>query len=125
VQTVTGAVHMLFLENVIGNAYQNLSNIVLTIRPNDLSTEKGVLVASHYDSLIGSPGAAASGRAAPDICVCKGAVYTVVGPFACCRRSAAHGESMWSCHDRRRLGLRITDCHHAGGGPCAGGRPQH
>ena len=58
VQTVTGAVHMLFLENVIGNAYQNLSNIVLTIRPTDLSTQQGVLIASHYDSLIGSPGAA-------------------------------------------------------------------
>ena len=58
VQTVTGAVHMLFLENVIGNAYQNLSNIVLTIRPMDLSTQQGVLIASHYDSLIGSPGAA-------------------------------------------------------------------
>ena len=58
VQTVTGAVHMLFLENVIGNAYQNLSNIVLTIRPTDLSTHQGVLIASHYDSLIGSPGAA-------------------------------------------------------------------
>jgi hypothetical protein len=58
VQTVTGAVHMLFLENMIGNAYQNLSNIVLTIRPKDLSTEQGVLIASHYDSLIGSPGAA-------------------------------------------------------------------
>ena len=55
---MTGAVHMLFLENVIGNAYQNLSNIVLTIRPADLSTEQGVLIASHYDSLIGSPGAA-------------------------------------------------------------------
>jgi hypothetical protein len=58
VQTVTGAVHMLFLETVIGNAYQNLSNIVLTIRPTDLSTQQGVLIASHYDSLIGSPGAA-------------------------------------------------------------------
>lgn len=56
VQTVDGAVHMLFLENVIGNAYQNLTNIVLTIRPAELSTEQGVLVASHYDSIIGSPG---------------------------------------------------------------------
>lgn len=56
-QTVDGAVHMLFLENMIGNAYQNLTNIVLTIRPADLSTEQGVLIASHYDSLIGSPGA--------------------------------------------------------------------
>ena len=55
-QTVDGAVHMLFLDNVIGNAYQNLSNIILTITPKELGTSKGLLVASHYDTLIGSPG---------------------------------------------------------------------
>ncbi len=56
VQTVDGALHMLFLEHVIGNAYQNLSNIILTIRPAERSTDKGVLIASHYDSIIGSAG---------------------------------------------------------------------
>lgn len=60
-QSVTGAVHMLFLESVIGNAYQNLSNIVLTIRPSELGSSKGLLVASHFDSVIGSPGASDCG----------------------------------------------------------------
>lgn len=55
-QAVGGALHMLFLDNVIGNAYQNLSNIVLTIRPRELGSPKAVLVGSHYDSIIGSRG---------------------------------------------------------------------
>lgn len=60
---MTGALHMLFLDNVIGNAYQNLSNVVLTITPHELATSKAVLVGSHFDSVIGSAGES------PDQCV--------------------------------------------------------
>ena len=55
-QSVGGALHMLFLDSVIGNAYQNLSNVVLTVTPRELGTPKAVLVGSHFDSIIGSRG---------------------------------------------------------------------
>lgn len=55
-QSVTGSVHMLFLDSVIGNAYQNLSNIIITIDPKERATDKAVLIGAHYDSIIGSPG---------------------------------------------------------------------
>ena len=42
------------------NVYQNLTNIVLTITPKAHLNVPAVLVNGHYDSAIGSPGAAAS-----------------------------------------------------------------
>lgn len=56
-QSVSGSVHMLFLDTVIGNAYSNLSNILVTIEPKERTTDKAVLISAHYDSMVGSPGA--------------------------------------------------------------------
>ena len=56
-QSVSGALHMLFLDSVIGNAYQNLSNVVLTVQPHEVGSPKAVLVGAHFDTIIGSPGA--------------------------------------------------------------------
>jgi len=143
---VDGAVHMLFLDNVIGNAYQNLSNIILTITPAELSTAKGVLVASHYDSLIGSPGEG-PGAAVQDLLsmprwrIIHGQ-HDVEGSEARLfvrgwvlqqtdavtaggRLPQQHGAASTGCALRRCIRLRLADCGHAGGGPDAGGGPQH
>jgi hypothetical protein len=56
-QQVSGGINMVFLEEHIANAYNNLTNIILSITPRNASTDKAVLVSGHYDSLIGTVGA--------------------------------------------------------------------
>ena len=55
-QQVSGGINMEFLDAHIANAYNNLTNIVLTVTPLAAWTEKAVLVSAHYDSLIGTVG---------------------------------------------------------------------
>ncbi len=55
-QQVSGGINMHFLDEHIANAYNNLTNIVLTVTPRETGTEKAVLVSAHYDSLIGTVG---------------------------------------------------------------------
>ena len=54
---MSGGINMFFLDRVIGNAYNNLTNIMLVITSRDARTDKAVLVGAHYDSVIGSLGA--------------------------------------------------------------------
>ncbi len=56
----------------IANVYNNLTNILLIIRPKDdqQSTKQSVLINAHYDSTLGSPGAS-------DCASCVGVGYEV------------------------------------------------
>eukprot|EP00873_Tetraselmis_striata_P008171 jgi/Tetstr1/428435/TSEL_018449.t1 len=56
-QTANGAVNMVFCHEAITNVYHNLSNLALRITPHGTEGLPAVLVASHYDSTIGSAGA--------------------------------------------------------------------
>ena len=55
-QQVSGGINMKFLDAHIANAYNNLTNIILSLTPHGARTEKAVLVSAHYDSLIGTVG---------------------------------------------------------------------
>ncbi len=55
-QQVSGGINMHFLDEHIANAYNNLTNIVLSVTPRETRTEKAVLISAHYDSLIGTVG---------------------------------------------------------------------
>ena len=66
-QQVSGGINMVFLEEHIANAYNNLTNVILSITPRNASTDKAVLVSGHYDSLIGTVGAKCCLRVDHDI----------------------------------------------------------
>ena len=53
---MSGGINMFFIDRVIGNAYNNLTNILLVITPRHARTDKAILVGAHYDSIIGSLG---------------------------------------------------------------------
>jgi acetylornithine deacetylase/succinyl-diaminopimelate desuccinylase-like protein len=56
-ERVTGGINMFFLFNDIGNAYNNLTNVVLTITPaGEAGANKAVMISAHYDTVIGSAG---------------------------------------------------------------------
>ena len=54
----------------IANVYNNLTNILLIIRPKDDDRKQSVLINAHYDSTLGSPGAS-------DCASCVGVGYEV------------------------------------------------
>ena len=56
-ETATGAVNMMLIHQLIGNAYRNVSNIVVSVRPRMAPPgAKALLLNAHYDNTLGSPG---------------------------------------------------------------------
>ena len=58
VERVSGAiVDKIFKKHLI-NVYRHLTNVVLFVGPKEASNRSAVLINAHYDSALGSPGAA-------------------------------------------------------------------
>lgn len=61
-ENVTGSVAMDFGGVAFTNAYNSLTNIVVTITPAGTAGRPGLLIAAHHDSAVASPGACAGRR---------------------------------------------------------------
>jgi hypothetical protein len=56
-ETASGAVNMVLIHQLIANAYQNVSNVVLAITPKSVPPgAKAVLLNAHFDNTLSSPG---------------------------------------------------------------------
>lgn len=56
-ETASGAVNMVLIHQLIANAYQNVSNVVLAIIPKSAPpAAKAVLLNAHFDNTLSSPG---------------------------------------------------------------------
>lgn len=56
-ETASGAVNMVLIHQLIANAYQNVSNVVLAITPTSAPPgAKAVLLNAHFDNTLSSPG---------------------------------------------------------------------
>lgn len=83
VQDASGTVSYEFLFSFFSNVYTNVTNIVVRVSPASLSEaakENALLVSSHFDSTLGTPGAA-------DDAVAIAGVYPPSEAFALCRAS--------------------------------------
>ncbi|KAK9905035.1 hypothetical protein WJX75_008341 [Coccomyxa subellipsoidea] len=56
-EQTTGAVNMVFAGTHMTNAYNNLTNIIVSIAPKSALNSKAVMINAHFDSVFESPGA--------------------------------------------------------------------